>query len=242
MVNKIGQIVNAVFFRPFGLKLLRSKSGERQGPNIIKSRVDHPELIHKQAIVQFSELKNEVEVGPRSLLNKVLIDGRTQIGSNTTINGPGTEFYSFNNKITIGNFCSIARATAIQEFNHNLEMPTSYFIRYRVFNEPYGADIVSKGPIIIGNDVWIGTQSVILSGVKISDGAVIAANSVVTSKVSPYAIMAGTPAKVIGYRFEPQIIERLLELKWWDWPIEKIKKNHLFFTTVTTLESFESIV
>ena len=83
----------------------------------------------------------------------------------------------------------------------------------------------SNGDVIIGNDVWIGHESTIMSGVKIGDGAVIAANSVVVKDVEPYTIVGGNPAKVIKKRFSDDIINNLLELKWWDWSNEKINEN-----------------
>jgi acetyltransferase-like isoleucine patch superfamily enzyme len=88
----------------------------------------------------------------------------------------------------------------------------------------------SKGIIEIGNDVWIGTSAIILSGVKIGHGAVVAAGSIVTKSVPPYAIVGGNPAKIIKYRLSEEKIEELLEMKWWDWSEEKIKKNIDFFS------------
>jgi serine acetyltransferase len=82
-----------------------------------------------------------------------------------------------------------------------------------------------KGDIIIGNDVWIGAKSTIMSGVKIGDGAVIGSGSVVAKDVPPYAIVVGNPAKVIKYRFDEQQIENLLEIAWWNWPEHKIKEE-----------------
>lgn len=197
--------------------------------NIIDSKIQKPSFIESTAVIQHSELRGLVKVGDRSLINKCLLDGNIHIGSNTTINGPGTEFYSIEHPIKVGNFCSIARGTAVQEHNHNFNSITTYFIKYRVFNEKYGVDAVSKGGITIGNDVWIGTQSVILTGVTIGDGAIIAANSVVSSDVPPYAIVGGTPAKVIKYRFSEEIIEKLLQIKWWNWDLEKIQRNKDLF-------------
>ena len=84
---------------------------------------------------------------------------------------------------------------------------------------------ISKGPIIVGNDVWIGFRSIILSGVTIGDGAVIYAGSVVTKDIPPYAIVAGVPAKIIRYRFDAKTIERLARVAWWDWPDEVIKSR-----------------
>ena len=82
-----------------------------------------------------------------------------------------------------------------------------------------------KGNITIGNDVWIGFRALVLSGVNIGDGAVIAAGAVVASDVPPYAIVVGNPAKVIRYRFTNAEIKYLLAIRWWDWDIEKIEKN-----------------
>jgi virginiamycin A acetyltransferase len=230
----------------YTLKKIRHKlSRLKRAPhnvNIIESKLSKRCEIDPLAVVQYSELRCNVKVGPRSLINKVLFDGPINIGSNTTINGPGTEFYAHNHSINIGNFCSIARGTAIQEHNHDAECITTYFIKKRVFNDTTITDVVSKGEINIGSDVWIGTQSVILTGVTIGDGAIIAANSVVNQNVPPYAIVGGTPAKVIKYRFNDEIIKRLLELKWWDWEIDRIKRNkHLFYEHLT-LELLDHVV
>jgi virginiamycin A acetyltransferase len=86
-------------------------------------------------------------------------------------------------------------------------------------------DLPFKGDTVIGNDVWIGYDSLIMPGVKIGDGAIIAARSVVTTDVSPYTIFGGNPAKLIKARFSVEIIKMLLEIKWWDWDIEKITRN-----------------
>lgn len=83
----------------------------------------------------------------------------------------------------------------------------------------------TRGDIVIGNDVWIGTEVLILSGVTVGNGAVIASRSVVTKDVPPYSIVAGNKASVIRYRFSEEEIARLQEIKWWDWDINKIKKN-----------------
>lgn len=210
-------------------------------PNYKNSVVDKAAVVDKTALILHSELRNDIKIGAGSIINKVLFDGPITIGNNTTINGPGTEFYAINYPITVGNFCSIARGTAIQEHNHDVGGLTTYFIKHRVFGDKYGTDVVSKGAVNIGSDVWIGTQSVILTGVTVGDGAVIAANSVVTKDVPPFAIVGGTPARVLRYRFDPEVIERLLEIKWWNWSVDKIKLNrHLFYNNVT-LENLKEI-
>ena len=81
----------------------------------------------------------------------------------------------------------------------------------------------NKGDIVIGNDVWIGYDAVIMAGVRIGDGAIIGTRAVVTKDVEPYSIVGGVPAKEIRKRFSPEVIKKLMELQWWNWPIEKIK-------------------
>lgn len=222
-------------------KTLFRETKKKDNRNLIESKVQYLELIDENAQVQFSELRGKVKVGPRSLINKVLFDGNIIIGSNTTVNGPNTELYALDYPIKIGNFCSIARGTNIQEYNHDVNCITTYFIKYRIFNDKFGADAVSKGAIEIGNDVWIGTGSTILTGVNIGNGAVIAANSVVTSNVPPYAIVGGTPAKVLKYRFSDEIIKELLLLEWWNWDIEKIKTNKDLFYGDLTMDKLQNL-
>ena len=83
----------------------------------------------------------------------------------------------------------------------------------------------NKGDIVIGNDVWIGYDAIIMAGVTIGDGAIIGTRAVVTKDVEPYSIVGGVPAKEIRKRFAPEVIKRLLELQWWNWPEEKIRKE-----------------
>jgi virginiamycin A acetyltransferase len=86
-------------------------------------------------------------------------------------------------------------------------------------------DAQNRGDTVVGNDVWIGMNAVIMPGVKIGDGAIIGANSVVTKNVEPYTVVGGNPATIIKKRFDEQTIDTLLNIKWWDWSIEKIEKN-----------------
>ena len=129
----------------------------------------------------------------------------------------------------IGNFCSLAcRAKFL--FNsaiHTLRSLSNY--PFPIFFEEWQLDkrnITSawdnKGDIVIGNDVWIGYEAVIMAGVHIGDGAIIASRAVVTKDVPPYTIVGGTPAKKIRMRFDEDTLAQLQELKWWDWNIDKI--------------------
>ena len=129
--------------------------------------------------------------------------------------------------IKIGNYCSIA--DGVQIFlggNHCTEFVTTYpFASLIDWPEVPGVNTVpeTRGNIIIGNDVWIGSHASILSGVTIGDGAVIGARAVVAKNVPPYAVVVGNPGRVIRKRFTDEIIERLLQIRWWDWPRERIE-------------------
>lgn len=139
-------------------------------------------------------------------------------------------------KLTIGKFCSIAPACTIEaRGNHRIEHVSAY--PFKAFEDEWSAvrsidsedlHAVVKGDVVIGNDVWIGTNATIMAGVTIGDGAVIGAWSVVTADVAPYAIVAGNPARLIRKRFDDDTIRRLLEIKWWDWPKERIDRQIRF--------------
>ena len=114
--------------------------------------------------------------------------------------------------------------------NHTQASLSSY--PFPIFFEEWGLDVQNitsawdyKGDIIIGNDVWIGYEAVILSGVNIGDGAIIGTRAVVTKDVPPYTIVGGVPAKTIRKRFSDDTITALLQINWWDWPEEKIKQH-----------------
>lgn len=129
--------------------------------------------------------------------------------------------------LKVGKFCSIAADVKIfLGGNHRHDWVTTYPFN-KVFDEYDNIEghPHSKGSVIIGNDVWIGNGAVILSGVKIGDGAVVSAGAVVTKDVKPYSIMAGNPAKEIKNRFNNEIVEALLIIKWWNWDLRKIKEN-----------------
>ncbi len=166
---------------------------------------------------------------------------RVTIGRYTSINGPATMIRAAINPVRIGNFCSVARQVTIQEFNHRTDGLSSYHVFKNIFNEGVEKDIESKGGIVIGNDVWVGANASLLSGVNIGHGAVIAANSVVSKDVPDYAIVAGVPAKVIKMRFDQSVIDRLLEIEWWEWSTEKIKRNRTLFEESISLEKLDEI-
>ncbi len=135
-------------------------------------------------------------------------------------------------RLVIGKFCSIACGAKFlfNSANHSLGSLSTY--PFPIFFEEWGLPVEdiprawdNKGDIVVGSDVWIGYEAVILAGVTIGDGAVIGTRAVVTKDVPPYTIVGGVPAKPIRKRFSDDVIERLLELKWWDWPVERIAAN-----------------
>lgn len=129
----------------------------------------------------------------------------------------------FGDSLIIGKFCSIAKGVTfiMGPANHRLDSVTTYPFNvfggaWRANTKPHISELPHKGDTIIGNDVWIGRESVIMPGVKIGDGAIIAAYSIVTKDIPPYTLAGGNPAKVIKNRFEEELILLLEKLKWWD--------------------------
>lgn len=138
---------------------------------------------------------------------------------------------------TIGKYCSIGRDVYIGTGMHPINRLSTHCFTYTEYAPSQYGDLLtpidkivdwSQGgnkPVIIGNDVWIGARAIILDGITIGDGAIIGANAVVTKDVPPYAIVGGVPAKIIKYRFSDEIINELLQLKWWNYPTEFIINN-----------------
>jgi virginiamycin A acetyltransferase len=134
-------------------------------------------------------------------------------------------------KLIIGKFCAIARATKfiMNGANHKLSGISTY--PFQIFGNgwekvmPDPSELPYKGDTVVGNDVWIGYDALIMPGVRIGNGAIVAARSVVVSDVAAYSIVGGNPAQPIRQRFEADVIERLEAIAWWDWPIEKITAN-----------------
>ena len=139
-----------------------------------------------------------------------------------------THFYDFyGDKLVIGKFCQIAKGVEfiMNGANHQMNAVSTYpFYIFDGWEQdvPSLADLPLKGDTVVGNDVWIGQNATILAGVHIGDGAIVGCNSVVGSNVPPYTIVAGNPAKPIRKRFDDELIELLLEFRWWDKSAEEI--------------------
>ncbi len=200
--------------------------------------------IEGNALVNESTLTGNINIGAYArLMGPLTISGSSKvtIGRNTSLNGPNFDIYAQLNEVHIGNFCSIARNTSFQEFNHFYQRATSYFIHQHVFEDSVDKDIYSKGDIRVGHDVWIGAGCIILSGANIGTGAVIAANSVVAKDIPPYAIVGGNIAKVIKYRFTKDIIDTLLSIEWWHWSHEQLSKNKHLFEGELTIDKLRTV-
>lgn len=182
------------------------------------------------AISSLSRVEDS-EVSDKAKIYRFVKIDHSTVGAYTYI-APGTDI----THARIGKFCSIAADASIGLALH----PLNFMSTSPVFFSPRNATGHSwvKGEneffeefkeTVIGNDVWIGARAMILGGVHVGDGAVIAAGAVVTKDVPPYAIVGGVPAKIIKYRFNDDVIRRLLELKWWDKSPEELKSNITLF-------------
>ncbi len=168
-----------------------------------------------------------IEIGDYTIYNDFVHDPRDFERSNVLYHYPVN-----GDRLKIGNFCSIACGAKFlfTSGNHSLRSLSTY--TFPIFFEEWGLDAKdicsawdNKGDIVIGNDVWIGYEALILSGVTVGDGAIIGSRAVVTKDVPPYTIVGGVPAKPIRRRFDGAVIERLEKLRWWDWDIETIRRS-----------------
>jgi virginiamycin A acetyltransferase len=132
-------------------------------------------------------------------------------------------------RLVIGKFCSIGAGTRfiMNGGNHHTTWLTTY--PFPIFGQGWEAAMPpswpNKGDTVVGNDVWFGHDALLMPGVSIGDGAIVATRAVVTRAVPPYAIVGGNPATVLRYRFDHATIARLLRVRWWDWDAEKITRN-----------------
>ena len=149
-----------------------------------------------------------------------------------------THHYDFiGDRLIIGKFCAIARGVEfiMNGANHRMNSATTY--PFNIMgggwekSVPAMEDLPLKGDTVIGNDVWIGQNVTFLPGVHVGDGAIIGANSVVAGDVPAYCVAAGDPCRVVRRRFDEETVAFLLELKWWDWPAEKIFENMEMLTS-----------
>jgi phosphonate metabolism protein (transferase hexapeptide repeat family) len=187
------------------------------GPDDLRFQPSEPR-IHGTAELKACKLGRYASVGERTILREVTV------GDFTYFERHAEAIYS-----DIGKFCSIAANTRINALEHPLERVTTHKVSYRP-NEYFRYLGVDKEfrerrrqkRVTIGHDVWIGHGAVVMPGVNIGNGAVVGAGAVVTGDVAAYAIVAGMPARVIRPRFPTQVVERLQEMEWWNWPLDKL--------------------
>ena len=188
------------------------KNGKKPDPNVI-----HPVAGYDKEIYVKPTVKN-----PNIIVGDFTYIADSQFESHVT------HLYEWNgDKLIIGKFCQIASGVefVMNGANHQMNAVSTfpfYTLEGWDMEPPKKYDLPLKSDTVIGNDVWIGQNAVVLPGVQIGDGAIIGANSVVGSNVAPYTIVVGNPAKVLRRRFDDEMIELLLQFKWWDRSIEEI--------------------
>lgn len=189
----------------------------------IYPRTNDHETVYLKSVVK----DPNIIVGDFTMYNDFIHDPRQFEHNNVLYHYPINH-----DKLVIGKFCSIACGAKFlfTSANHTQMSLSTY--PFPIFFEEWGLDVQNittawdnKGDIVIGNDVWIGYEAAILSGVTIGDGAIIGTRAVVTKDVPPYTIVGGVPAETIRKRFSDDTISALLKIRWWDWPEERIKQQ-----------------
>lgn len=208
---------------------------------MFESKIDKSVKLYRDVIVRESEIEKNCTIGDYSKVECSFFEDSIRIDRNNYIHDIKMGRHSYtgsNTKIIsaeIGRFAAISWNVTIGGGEHDYTKITNHSFLYDNFSHlrPEGIEPTYnrfQKACCIGNDVWIGNAAIVLRGVTVGDGAVIAAGAVVTKDIPPYAIVAGCPAKIIKYRFEDKKIQELLELKWWNWSDEQIRDSYKFFT------------
>jgi virginiamycin A acetyltransferase len=193
--------------------------------------------------------KKFIEVGDYTYYDTSFTDDKPENFENTNV----LYFPANNSKLKIGKFCCLANECKfmMSGAQHTLNSLTAYPLFWNFISDPEVKNYFDILPdkstyhkeyadTVVGNDVWIGYDALIMPGIKIGDGAVIGARSVVTKDIPPYSIAAGNPAKIIRKRFDDEIIDKLLAIQWWDWDMEKIVSAYdaIMNSNITVLEKY----
>lgn len=186
---------------------------------IENSRIESNVSVGNDSIIAKSKIQKDCDIGRRNIISHACIEKGVSTQSNTTI-----RFAS------VGKYTSVAWNVTIGAPNHEMHRLAMAQLNY-IFPEEKQEhmDSYDRLECSIGNDVWIAAGAHVLRGVNISDGAVVAANAVVTKDVPPYAIVAGVPAKIVGFRFSAEIIDELMDIKWWEFSDEKLRTIRYLF-------------
>ena len=191
-------------------------------PEKLYPRPHDPQIVYLKPVITGPN----IEVGDYTIYNDFVHDPREFERNNVLYHYPINGDW-----LRIGKFCSIACGAKFLFTSGNHSMRSLATYTFPVFFDEWGLDGKNirdawdnKGDIVLGNDVWVGYEAVILSGVTIGDGAIIGARAVVTKDVPPYTIVGGAPARPIRKRFDDRTIQRLQALRWWDWEGERIRR------------------
>lgn len=218
--------------------------------HIINSEINKNSKIYKESWIVETTMKENTFSGDGSKLDNCILRKYSRVGKYNHLYYVklGKHSYTGQNTVImhteIGSFCSISWGVTIGASEHDFNRVTSHSFLYNKYDELYdGNDYYNrfKDKCSIGNDVWIGTNSTILRGVSIGDGAVIGANTVVTKDVEPYSIVVGNPGRRIKFRFEKHIIDRLLSIKWWNLADSIITDNCDLFSKAPNNEVLNQI-
>ena len=208
--------------------------------------------IYNNAQVKNSIIGNYVSIGDFAIVSDSNMESHSEINRRNWIVNSSIGSYSYTGigsnilHASVGRFCSISWNVSIGGANHDYtKITTSRLSRYYRLDTGKYFDFNENNyndPCIIDNDVWIGSNVVVLRGVNIGNGAVIGAGSVVTKDVEPYSIVAGNPARVIKKRFDEEIITELCEIQWWNWPKNIIRDNQkLIFSKTVSLSVIKKL-
>lgn len=205
----------------------------------LRARLDRINSISADALcdpeswISGSRISGRVRVAKGCKIFRAEISGNVSIGRFTSLWGPEIVVSGPKHGVTIGAFCSIARHGSMYETFHNTQRTTTYFVEKNLLQIPPRPDAeVSKGQIRIGNDVWIGASAQVMSGVSIGNGAVVGAGAIVTRDIPPFAVVGGNPARLIRYRFDADVIDRLMDMEWWNWSEERLHAERDFLMEI----------
>lgn len=216
---------------------------------VCDSQLRKTDIIYRNCKVSNCLFGEKVVIGDDSVLKESVLGDYVQLQRNSMIQHCKIGSYSYGGmRLTaihcdIGKYCSISWDVSLGGANHNLKKVTTHSMLYNTSFEMTNVPLYDRfeDKCEIGNDVWIGSGAIVLRGVSVGDGAVIAAGAVVTKDVPPYALVAGVPARIINYRFDKEIIDSLLKLKWWNLKPTTIKNNILLFNNEITKSTIKAI-
>lgn len=200
-----------------------SVDNNTRDPIIRNSIIDDSAKIWKESRIEDSTISSYASIGDQSIISNSTLGRKCEIGRRNIIShsnlgdGTSTQGNTTIRYAELGKYCAIAWNVTIGAPNHEMKSLALAHLDY-IFDEEERPSMPSfhQQRCRIGNDVWIAAGAHVLRGITIADGAIVAANAVVTKNVPPYAIVAGVPAKIIGYRFDEKTIARLLKIKWWN--------------------------